>query len=71
MRYTIAYDTQLLGAFYPKGKSIEFPKGTDENYIHRLLRDKVITEEKESEALKEPKAPKNDKNAKDSKENAQ
>ncbi|MDO7253883.1 hypothetical protein [Helicobacter cappadocius] len=42
MKYRVLYDTQLNGEFKNKDEEISFLKGTDEGYIQRLIREKII-----------------------------
>lgn len=46
MKYITLYDTQINNEFKAKGEMIEFQKGTDDGYIHSLLRNRVIKEAK-------------------------
>ena len=37
MRYEVLYTQQIAGKIYKKGEIIEFPNGTDKNFIARLV----------------------------------
>lgn len=42
MKYKVLYDTLINKNHTKKGSIIEFPSGTDEGYIKRLVANKVI-----------------------------
>lgn len=42
MKYKVLYDTQIAGRFIAKDEVMDFENGTDENFINRLIANKVI-----------------------------
>ncbi|WP_300450425.1 hypothetical protein [uncultured Helicobacter sp.] len=42
MKYKVLYDTLINKSHHQRGAIIEFPNGTDEGYIKRLVTSKVI-----------------------------
>lgn len=54
MKYKVLYDTHIAGKFLAKDEILDFKNGTDENFINRLVANKII------EKLPAQKAPQND-----------
>lgn len=61
MRYEVLYTQQIAGKIYKKGEIIEFPNGTDKNFITRLVSinsialkaEEVVNEEATEEVAEE------------------
>lgn len=49
MKYKVLYDTQIAGRFIAKDEVMDFENGTDENFINRLIANKVIQKIDEEE----------------------